>query len=265
VPTEKRQRKREGRQARLEELRRQQKRRQQRRQAIIGVVIVVIVAGVIALTTKTSGKKKTNLAATSSTTTASTASTTTVPKGPPLACPAADGSSTRTTSFPAPPDASCTTAGKTYKATFDTDAGTFHVTFDSVAAPKTVNNFVYLARYHFFDGLTFHRVIPGFVVQGGDPKGDGTGGPGYQFADELPKAGAYKIGSLAMANSGPNTNGSQFFVITGDQGVKLPPSYSLFGQVTDGMDVVKKIEADGDASGTPKVVHKMVKVTIEGS
>jgi cyclophilin family peptidyl-prolyl cis-trans isomerase len=102
-------------------------------------------------------------------------------------------------------------------------------------------------------------------VQGGDPKGDGTGGPGYQFADELPQKGAYKIGSLAMANSGPNTNGSQFFVITGDQGVSLPPSYSLFGSVTDGMDVVKKIEADGDTSGTPKVVHKMVKVTIEES
>jgi cyclophilin family peptidyl-prolyl cis-trans isomerase len=188
-----------------------------------------------------------------------------VPKGPPLACPPADGSATRTTEFPAPPDASCTTKGKTYKATFETDAGTFHVTFDSVAAPKTVNNFVYLARYHYFDGLTFHRVIPGFVVQGGDPKGDGTGGPGYQIADELPKAGAYKVGSLAMANSGPNTNGSQFFVITGDQGVKLPPSYSLFGQVTDGIDIVKKIEADGDPSGTPKVVHKMVKVTIQES
>ena len=108
-------------------------------------------------------------------------------------------------------------------------------------------------------------MIPGFVAQGGDPQGTGSGGPGYAFADELPKAGAYKIGSVAMANSGPNTNGSQFFVITGDQGASLPPSYSLFGAVTDGMDVVKKIEADGDPSGKPKTVHRMVKVTIEES
>jgi cyclophilin family peptidyl-prolyl cis-trans isomerase len=267
VPTEKRQRKREGRQARLEELRRQQKRRQQRRQALIGVIVVAAIAGVIALTTRGSGAKKTKVTSTAPTTAPSTATTTpptTVPKGPPLACPPADGSAAKTQSFPAaPPD--CLGTGKTYKATVQTDIGTFKVTFDSAAAPKTVNNFVYLARYHFYDDVTFHRVIPGFVVQGGDPQGTGAGGPGYQFADELPKAGAYKLGSLAMANSGPNTNGSQFFVITGDQGVKLPPSYSLFGDVTEGMDVVKKIEADGDPSGTPKVVHRMVKVTIEES
>src|SRR5205807_908721 len=103
------------------------------------------------------------------------------------------------------------------------------------------------------------------VDQGGDPQGTGQGGPGYQFADELPKAGSYKVGSLAMANSGPNTNGSQFFIIVGNQGTSLPPNYSLFGQVTDGVDVAHKIEGDGDSSGKPKVVHKMTKVTITES
>ena len=128
----------------------------------------------------------------------------------------------------------------------------------------TVNNFVFLARNRAYEDVPFHRVIPGFVVQGGDvEKGDGTGGPGYEFADELPEQGEYEIGSVAMANSGPDTNGSQFFVITGDQGVSLPPNYSLFGKVTDGLDVVKKIEADGSPGGTPTVTHKIVKVTIE--
>ena len=179
-------------------------------------------------------------------------------------CPAADGSAPRTVKFAkAPP--MCIDASKTYTATMETDAGTMKIALDAKAAPKTVNNFVVLSRYHFFDGLTFHRVIPGFVDQGGDPLGTGAGDPGYKFADELPKAGSYKVGSLAMANSGPNTNGSQFFIIVGDQGVALPPSYSLFGQVSDGIDVAHKIENDGNSSGTPKVVHKMTKVTITES
>ena len=144
----------------------------------------------------------------------------------------------------------------------ETDAGAFTIELDPGKAPVTVNNFVSLARFHYYDGIVFHRVIPGFVIQGGDPQGTGTGGPGYQFADELPRQGEYRVGSLAMANSGRDTNGSQFFVITGDQGVALPPNYALFGQVTSGLDVVKKIEADGDPSGTPRVVHKMTKVTI---
>jgi cyclophilin family peptidyl-prolyl cis-trans isomerase len=123
---------------------------------------------------------------------------------------------------------------------------------------------VFLSRYRAYEDVPFHRVIPGFVVQGGDVEsGSGSGGPGYEYADELPEKGQYEIGSVAMANSGPNTNGSQFFVVTGDQGVQLPPNYSLFGKVTEGMDVVKKIEADGSAGGTPTVVHKIVKVTID--
>src|SRR5580658_4947179 len=104
---------------------------------------------------------------------------------------------------------------KRHSAEIVTSKGTMVVALDAIAAPKTVNNFVFQARYHYFDGVGFHRVIPGFVLQGGDPDGNGRGGPGYRFEDELPKKGRYQLGSLAMANAGPNTNGSQFFIISG--------------------------------------------------
>ena len=123
---------------------------------------------------------------------------------------------------------------KRYVATMTTSHGTMVINLDPLAAPKAVNSFVFLARYHYFDGIVFHRIIPGFVLQGGDPTGTGTGGPGYRFDDELPSAGRYKVGSLAMANAGPNTNGSQFFVISGPDGMRLPPLYSLFGEVVSG-------------------------------
>ncbi len=158
----------------------------------------------------------------------------------------------------------CINPQGTYSATVTTDVGTFVIKLDPTIAPKTVNNFVYLARYHFYDGVIFHRVIPGFVVQGGDPTGTGTGGPGYTFADELPAPGSYKIGTVAMANSGKNTNGSQFFIVVGASGTQLPNQYSIFGQVTSGMSVVNQIAADGTASGTPTKVHKMISVTIQG-
>jgi peptidylprolyl isomerase len=139
-----------------------------------------------------------------------------------------------------------------YTAEMVTSKGTIVISLDPLAAPKTVNNFVFLARYHYFDGVVFHRVIPGFVLQGGDPTGTGTGGPGYRFEDELPKPGRYEIGSVAMANSGPSTNGSQFFVVSGLSGARLPPQYSLFGKVVKGMDVVRAIDAVGTPSGKPK-------------
>jgi cyclophilin family peptidyl-prolyl cis-trans isomerase len=163
----------------------------------------------------------------------------------------------------------CIDASKSYVATVTTDVGAFQITFDAKIAPKTVNNFVFLARNHYYDGIIFHRVIEGFMAQTGDPTGTGSGGPGYKFADELPKTGAYQVGSVAMANAGSNTNGSQFFIITGASGVSLPPKYSLFGQITSGMDVVKKIEADGGDSASngvpPKVTHTMKTVTISES
>ncbi len=137
------------------------------------------------------------------------------------------------------------------KAVVKTGKGTIEFELFANKAPITVSNFIYLAQKGFYDGLTFHRVVPGFVIQGGDPKGDGTGGPGYEFDDEKVE-GEYKAGTVAMANSGPNTNGSQFFICLDDQPT-LPKQYSLFGQVISGMDVVKKI-AVGD---------KIEKITIE--
>ena len=269
VPSDKRQRKRLNSQARAAAEAAARRRREARRRGIaVAIVGALVIALVVLIVAGNKGKKKsTNVASTSSTTPAST-STTAKPGATygTTPCPKADGSSPRTTSFTSPPQ-KCIVDGKTYTATMTTDVGTMTIALDATKAPITVNNFVVLARYHFFDGLTFHRVIPGFVDQGGDPKGDGSGGPGYQFTDELPAAGAYKVGSLAMANSGPNTNGSQFFIIVGQQGVQLPPQYSLFGMVTQGIDVAHKIETDGgaDANGTPKVVHKMVTVTITES
>jgi cyclophilin family peptidyl-prolyl cis-trans isomerase len=143
-----------------------------------------------------------------------------------------------------------------------TSKGTLSIALDPVGAPLTVNNFVFLSRYHYYDGIVFHRIIPGFVLQGGDPTGTGTGGPGYRFADELPQPGRYELGSLAMANAGPDTNGSQFFVISGPSGMRLPPQYSLFGKVVTGMDVVAAIDAVGTQSGTPTERVTIESVTI---
>ena len=128
--------------------------------------------------------------------------------------------------------------------TIKTAKGDITLCLDPKLAPNTVNNFVFLARNQFYDGLKFHRVEANFVIQGGDPKGDGTGGPGYQFKDE-PVGGEYTAGAVAMANSGPNTNGSQFFICTVDDSKKLQKLYNLFGYVQSGMDVVLKI-AVGD-------------------
>jgi peptidylprolyl isomerase len=179
-------------------------------------------------------------------------------------CPATDGSSPKTQRFDAPPPM-CIDVTRRYSAEMVTSKGTMTIALDPVAAPKTVNNFVFLARYHYFDGIFFHRVIPGFVLQGGDPKGTGTGGPGYEFEDELPRRGRYELGSLAMANAGPNTNGSQFFVISGPNGVALPPLYSLFGKVVSGLDVVAAIDGLGTGSGKPKERVTILSMTITES
>jgi cyclophilin family peptidyl-prolyl cis-trans isomerase len=151
---------------------------------------------------------------------------------------------------------------KRYTATMATSKGSMTIALDPQAAPRTVNSFVFLARYHYFDGIVFHRVIPGFVLQGGDPTGTGTGGPGYKFADELPAPGRYELGSLAMANAGPDTNGSQFFIISGRDGMGLPPSYSLFGKVVAGLETVAAIDAVGSRSGktTEKVTIESVTI-----
>lgn len=133
--------------------------------------------------------------------------------------------------------------------------------FDDTA-PNTVSNFVYLANGGYYDGLIFHRVIKGFMIQGGDPKGTGTGGPGYKFPDELKDSHTYVRGTVAMANSGPNTNGSQFFIMHADY--PLPHNYSIFGQVTEGMDVVDAIATTPTgAQDRPKEDQVMMTVRVE--
>ena len=127
-----------------------------------------------------------------------------------------------------------------YTATIKTSLGEITIELLPQDAPKTVNNFVFLAREGFYDNVKFHRIIKGFMVQTGDPQGTGAGGPGYRFEDE-PVQRAYEPGIVAMANAGPNTNGSQFFIVQGDQAKTLPPRYTIFGRVISGMDVLERI------------------------
>ena len=148
--------------------------------------------------------------------------------------------------YSAPPAMQIET-NRTYHATIRTNKGDIHLQLNPAEAPMTVNNFVALARDGYYDGVTFHRVVPGFVIQGGDPTGTGAGGPGYKFQDE-PVKRRYQAGTVAMANAGPNTNGSQFFICLEDQ-PNLPPNYTIFGDTTSGMDVVRNIRV-GDVIQT---------------
>ena len=178
--------------------------------------------------------------------------------------PALDGSAPVTKRFAIMPPMGLDPA-KRYSATLETTIGTMVIALDAAAAPLTVNNFVYLAAHHYYDGVIFHRIIKNFMCQGGDPEGSGRGGPGYKFGDELPKPGKYQIGSVAMANAGPNTNGSQFFIVSGPSGVGLPPLYSLFGQVVKGLDVVEAMQNVATRPGdrpVEDVVIKSVTITV---
>jgi cyclophilin family peptidyl-prolyl cis-trans isomerase len=148
------------------------------------------------------------------------------------------------------------------KATISTDKGDIEVDIFTAGTPKAAKNFLDLAKKNFYDGVIFHRIVPGFVIQGGDPTGTGRGGPGYQFDDE-PFTGEYYRGTLAMANAGPNTNGSQFFIVLKDLIGSLPKNYTIFGQVTKGMDVVDAIAAGRTgAQDRPVEPVKMTKVTV---
>lgn len=261
-----------------------------KRQIVLTVVAIVGIVGLLLAFDVFGGDDGENVATEGTTTTTAkagkdgeTTSTSTVPVSVPpgetitgeTPCPAADGSSLRATTFAQPPPM-CIDPAKTYKARVETDIGEFVIQFDAKAAPKTVNNFVVLARYHYYDGIVFHRVVKDFVVQGGDPTGTGSGGPGYKFEDENLARTKYAEADLAMANSGPDTNGSQFFIVLSPSGAKQlteavggKAAYTRFGKVVEGFDVVKKIEADGGdpSTGTdrPAVLHRMKKVTIEES
>ena len=152
---------------------------------------------------------------------------------------------------------------KVYCAGINTNRGLIVLELDPRLAPKTVNNFVFLAQHHFYDGLVFHRVVPKFIIQTGDPLGTGTGGPGYKFNDE-PVLANYTQGCVAMANSGANTNGSQFFICTANDSTALQKSYNLFGHVVQGMDVVLKIQGPGDDAASknikPDVMYHVIVV-----
>ena len=153
---------------------------------------------------------------------------------------------------------------KRYTATMETSLGTIVIALDAINAPKSVNNFVFLAAQHYYDGVIFHRIINGFMCQGGDPTGTGTGGPGYRFEDE-PVKQKYQIGSVAMANAGPNTNGSQFFLVSGQSGVQLPPQYNHFGQIVKGlevMDAMQRVPTAGGDRPREKVVINSVAITV---
>ncbi|HVM53974.1 MAG TPA: peptidylprolyl isomerase [Acidimicrobiales bacterium] len=237
------------------------RRRQRRIQRIVVGIVAIVVVGAVLLTA-IPGDGGDDVATTPGETT-STTSTTTAPVDEAAVTPIADEPVDPEASFdygagecapdrkpderPASfdePFASCLTEGARYKAVVGTSEGSFTIDLLPRRAPGTVNNFVQLARWGWFDGDDFHRVEPGFVIQGGDPVGDppGTGGPGYAIADELPGDDfTYGPGTVAMANSGPDTNGSQWFVCVGCTG--LPPSYSVFGWVSSGMDVVRAINA----------------------
>jgi cyclophilin family peptidyl-prolyl cis-trans isomerase len=267
----------------MQELRAEQVRKQRRQRFwLVGgaaTVIVALIAVLIAVTQGGGGKAATSTTLTPTTlgTTTSTGPTTTVPppvSGAPVAappkpgCPKLDGSSPTYTKFTAAPPM-CINPAKQYTATMVTDLGPITIKLLAAQNPVTVNNFVFLAGYHFYNGTAFHRVVTGFVDQGGDPTGTGSGGPGYSFNGGAPKsASVYTAGALAMSNSGSSSSdGSQFFIVVGKGGAELQPLYSYFGQVTAGIAIVNKINADGSASstGTPTVVHKIIKVTISVS
>ena len=170
---------------------------------------------------------------------------------PPPPCPAPDGSSPRRTLFDAAP-AMCIDPAAQYRARFVTSAGVFIADLDSRRSPLAVNNFVFLARYHFYDDLAFPTVISGSYAQTGDPVARDRIGPGYTFPDDpLPPPGTYQVGSLVFAHERPDDNGSQFLVLLGEQGAELPHVFPLFGQVTEGLEVLAKIGAEGGTVADP--------------
>jgi cyclophilin family peptidyl-prolyl cis-trans isomerase len=261
VPTEKRARKRAAREAKMAALERQRRRRAAVRRTIVIVVIAAVVVGIVFLTKHTPVKKTAQEIAQQEANTAAVGA----------GCPSNPATKLTKPQWKTAPAMTINTA-KSYTAVIKTDVGTIRVALDAAHTPLTANNFVFLADKKFYNCDIFHRVIPGFMDQTGDPTGTGTGGPGYKFADELPKVASpqYPIGSVAMANSGANTNGSQFFIVTGKEGETLGPQYTLFGTVTSGLNVADKINADGNSNASangvpPKVVHRMLSVTISSS
>lgn len=272
--TDKRARQKANRQQKLEELERVEKRSQVRQYGIMAAVVAVALVGGLFLISLASGDDEPEEAAEDVGTIddaleeveeAEVDPAVAAPAVDPV-CPEEDGSSPRTLNFTGPPP-TCIDPDATYSASFDTNLGLITAELDASKAPLTVNNFVFLARHHYYDGTGFHRIIGDFMIQGGDATGNppGTGGPGYTIDEEVPEAGEYQVGSLAMAKrTEASTTGAQFFIVTGPNGESLPPQYSLFGQVTVGLDVVEAIEAlptDGRDAPTEEIVVNSITIT----
>lgn len=288
MPSEKRQRQDEGRLSRRIELAEAAKRDQRKRNTrVLGIILGLLVVGAFLWSVLAGGDGDDDVATEDSTTSSSVADDATITYpgvGAAISgetpCPAADGSAERTTSFEqAPP--MCIDASKTYTATIATSEGDIVVGLDAAKAPIAVNNFVVLSRYHYYDGVPFHRIVPGFVDQAGtpvdqaSPEIDTT--PGYTIADEYPDtsglaspAEAYPDGALAMANKGaPESSSSQWFIVVngGGQQFASNPNYTVFGQVTQGLEIATAINEFGDAAtnGTPTKAITVTSVTITES
>jgi cyclophilin family peptidyl-prolyl cis-trans isomerase len=284
MPSEKRARQRAGREARLAAQAQHDKRRKTIRNVIIVVVAAAIIIGIVALVSGNKTKKPTSTTKSSTTTTTSSSSTTSTTSGAnataqaaankvavAAGCPASTSATVNTQKYAAAP-AMTIDPTKTYTATVVTTAGTFTIALDPKAAPVTVNNFVFLANKGYYHCIIFHRVIPSFMDQTGDPTGTGSGGPGYTIKDEDPPKAAnpadqYAIGSVDMANTGqPNSGGSQFFIVSGPEGQSLPNQYAQFGTVTSGLNVVQTINMQGSTAGVPPdVTQRIISVTIHQS
>ena len=277
VPSEKRARQKAGRQAKLAAQAKKAKRRRLLRNGSVSVLVAAIVVGTVFLIERHTGGS-TSTSTTTTTANAASAKDAAAQSAANAAavaagCPKSTSTRVNTLQWSSAP-AMTIDPSKTYTATVKTTTGTFVIALDAASTPKTVNNFVFLADHGYFHCVIFHRVIPTFMDQTGDPTGLGTGGPGYTIPDEYPKTAAnpsqqYPLGSVAMANTGqPNTGGSQWFVVAGAEGESLQPEYSLFGQVTSGMNVVETINSQGSTANNgvpPKVTQRILSVTITTS
>jgi peptidyl-prolyl cis-trans isomerase B (cyclophilin B) len=278
VPSEKRARQRAAREARLAE---EAKRHKRRRQIRNGGIVVVLAGVVVGLAFLLTGNGKTVGSQSNVTTTTASASSKKAQDAKLQAqandvavkagCPASTKTRVNNQKYTAAPPMTIDTS-QVYSATVVTTAGTFDIALDAKSAPSTVNNFVFLAQKGFYHCVIFHRVIPQFMDQTGDPTGTGQGGPGYTIQDENPPKAAtgqpqYPLGSVAMANTGaPNSGGSQFFIVTGPEGEDLANTYALFGSVTSGMTVVDTINQQGSPGGVPPdVTQRILSVTIHQS
>ncbi|MGH9020822.1 MAG: peptidylprolyl isomerase [Acidimicrobiales bacterium] len=286
MATTKRERQKASRREKMDRRQREARRRRAFRRGVIAAVIgAVVIASAALIFSGGSTPTTTTTTTVASTTTTTVAPTTTTTLSAAFVaaqtsannaavaagCPKSPTTRVNTLTWTLQPNLSIKATG-TYYAHVATTAGDFVIHLLADKAPLTVNNFIFLAEHKYYNCVIFHRVIKGFVIQGGDPTGTGTGTPGYTIGDELPATGhpTYPLYSVAMANEGTaNTGGGQFFIVSGTSGESLPASYSLFGQVVSGQSVLATINSEGgplsSQTGTPYVIQRMLTVTISST